>query len=121
MYIVEMETPTKTSSYTPARKDAYLRNKDAIAQTETEKKRWIEYYAKNKEAISERRKKNRALLEKRPIDETKIQRYNELMLEATALKKEVSLKKLRETLARKRQVLPTPDSPVERTPRSGTA
>ena len=91
------------STYTPARKASYERNKEKIAEKEKVKKRWLKYYADNKDAIAERRKARRAQQAKRPIDEAKIERYEELQAELKELKKEVALKKLRATLEAKRQ------------------
>jgi hypothetical protein len=107
-----METPVKTT-YTEARKRAYERNKEKIAAKEQEKKRWLKYYDENKEKIAERRKAKRAQQEKRPIDEAKIERYNQLVEEMRELKKEVALKKLRETLAKKAQTTESPAAPPE--------
>jgi len=95
------------STYTPARKAAYERNKSKIAEKEKEGKRWLKYYAENKDIIAERRKARRALVAKRPIDEEKIKRYDALQEELKELKKEVALKKLRATLEARRQ-LPAP-------------
>jgi hypothetical protein len=95
-----MEEAKKTT-YTEARKRAYERNKEKIAAKEHDKKRWLKYYEENKEKIAERRKAKRAAQPKRPVDDKKIERYNELMGELQELKKEVALKKLRETLAKK--------------------
>jgi hypothetical protein len=101
------------STYTPARKAAYERNKTKIAEKEHDAKRWLKYYADNKEAIAERRKAKRATQVKRPIDESKITRYEELQAELKELKKEVALKKLRATLAARTPGLPVslPDLP----------
>lgn len=96
-----METPKETT-YTQARKEAYERNREKIQARESEKKRWLTYYAENKEKIAERRKVKRATQEKPPIDDKKIQRYEELLEEIQKLKKEVALKRLRETLAKKK-------------------
>jgi len=96
-----METPKETT-YTQARKEAYERNREKIQARESEKKRWIQYYADNKEKISERRKARREKQEKKPVDEGKIKRYEELLEEMETLKKEVALKRLRETLAKKK-------------------
>ena len=35
----------------------YYRNREVILQREKEKKRWIKYYAENKEAVKERRQR----------------------------------------------------------------
>jgi hypothetical protein len=101
-----MET-TKQTTYTQARKEAYERNREKIQAREAEKKRWIKYYAENKEKIAERRKAKRATIEKKPVDEEKIKRYEELQAEMETLKKEVALKRLRETLAKKKAPEPT--------------
>lgn len=104
---------TSSTTYTPARKASYERNKGKIAEKEKVNKRWLKYYADNKGAIAERRKARRAQQAKRPIDETKIERYEALQNELKELKKEVALKKLRATLEAKRQPpgLPAPGSP----------
>ena len=90
------------STYTEAKKQAYLRNKEKIAEKEKEKKRWVTYYAENKEEVSTRRKQIRLKKELPPIDEDKVKRYYELMEEAKALKAEVTKKKIRETAMAKR-------------------
>lgn len=105
-----METPKQTT-YTQARKEAYERNREKIQAREGEKKRWIQYYAENKEKIAERRKARRAQEEKKPVDETKIKRYEELLEELETLKKEVALKRLRDTLAKKKTPAPEPLDP----------
>jgi hypothetical protein len=106
-----MTTPTETS-YTEARRAAYLRNKDKIAEREKTGKRWVEYYENNKEKIAERRKAKRNELKEKgiykrksravPIDESKIKRYEEIIAELEDLKKEVSRKRRQETLAKKK-------------------
>ena len=96
-----METPKETT-YTQGGVEAYERNREKIQARESEKKRWIQYYADNKEKISERRKARREKQEKKPVDEGKIKRYEELLEEMETLKKEVALKRLRETLAKKK-------------------
>jgi hypothetical protein len=102
----------KETTYTQARKEAYERNREKIQARESEKKRWISYYAENKEKIAERRKAKRATQEKKPIDEAKVKRYEELLEEMETLKKEVALKRLRETLAKKKAPAPAP-APVD--------
>jgi hypothetical protein len=82
------------------------------------------YYAKNKEAILARRKARRDALkakgEKLPrksrakdIDESKLDRYNELMAEMETLKKDVAVirkrKSIKETLKSKADKTKTPD------------
>lgn len=109
-----MEAPQQTT-YTQARKEAYERNRDKIQAREAEKKRWIKYYADNKDAIAERRKAKRAIQEKKAVDEEKIKRYEELQAEMETLKKEVALKRLRETLAKKKEV-PTIKIVLDETP-----
>ena len=86
----------KKNTYTPARKAFYDRHREEILAKEKEKKRWIEYYEKNKAKIAERRKLARKAKEPRPIDEEKIKRYEEILKELPELKKEVNLKKRRE-------------------------
>jgi vacuolar-type H+-ATPase subunit I/STV1 len=93
---------TPQTTYTPAKREAYQRNKVAIAERESDRKRWLKYYADNKEKIAERRKAKREATEKPPVDEEKIKRYEELMAEAETLKKEVALYRLRNTLAEKK-------------------
>lgn len=79
-------------SYTEARRQAYLRNKEKISNDEKDKKRWISYYQEHKDEIKERKKKQR--IEKIvPIDETKIKRYYELIEETKELYKEVLRKR----------------------------
>jgi len=99
-----MSAPPQTT-YTQAKKEAYQRNKATIAEKETENKRWLKYYADNKEKIAERRKAKRSTIEKTPVDSEKIKRYDELMAEAETLKKEVALHRLRLTLAEKKASL----------------
>lgn len=84
------------STYTEAKRQAYLRNKEKIAAAESEKKRWLVYHAENKEAISIRRKQRLLKKELPPIDEDKVKRYYELMEEAKTLQSEVTRKKKRE-------------------------
>ena len=96
-----MEAPKQTT-YTPARKQAYERNKATIAEKESENKRWLKYYADHKEEIAERRRAKRATIQKTPVDIEKLKRYDELMAEAETLKKEVALHRLRTTLAAKK-------------------
>jgi hypothetical protein len=112
-----MENTVKTT-YTPAKRLAYERNKVAIAEKESDKKRWLKYYADNKAKIAERRKAKREATEKPPVDAEKIKRYDELMAEAETLKKEVALYRLRNTLAEKKanllvapQHVPAPAAP----------
>jgi hypothetical protein len=107
---------TSSTTYTPARKASYERNKEKIAEKEKVKKRWLKYYADNKDAIAERRKARRAQQAKRPIDEAKIERYDALQAELKELKKEVALKKLRATLEAKRQPPTSPVSPLPAPP-----
>jgi hypothetical protein len=107
-----MENTTKETTYTEARREAYLRNKDKISEREKIDKRWVEYYEKNKEKIAERRKAKRKELKEKgeykrksravPIDESKIKRYDEIIAELADLKKEVSRKRRQETLAKKK-------------------
>jgi len=102
-----MEAP-KHTTYTQAKKEAYERNKEAIAAKEAENKRWLKYYADNKEKIAERRRAKRAATEKTPVDADKIKRYEELMAEAETLKKDVALHRLRNTLAAKKTLVVAP-------------
>lgn len=90
------------SSYTEAKRQAYLRNKEKIAEKEKEKKRWLTYYAENKEEVSVRRKGRQMKKELPPIDEDKVKRYYEIMEEAKILKAEVTRKKIREIALAKR-------------------
>jgi hypothetical protein len=114
-----MSTPPQTT-YTEAKKQAYQRNKVAIAEKESDRKRWLKYYADNKEKIAERRRAKREATEKTPVDAEKIKRYDELMAEAETLKKEVALYRLRNTLAEKKasllvapqHVVPPADAPA---------
>ena len=102
----------KKGTYTESKKRCYERNKLKIAEKEKDKKRWLEYYAENKEAISERRKERRLKKELPPIDEDKVRRYNELMEEAKTLKNEIRLKKIREKALARREAKKAPaDSP----------
>lgn len=100
----------KKSTYTAAAKAFYERHREEILAKEKEKKRWVEYYQKNKEKIAERRKQLRKTKPVRPIDEEKIKRYEEIMAELPELKKEVMLKKRRE------KKLPEPATPTEESP-----
>jgi hypothetical protein len=84
------------STYTEAKRQAYLRNKEKIAAAEKEKKRWLTYHAEHKEEVSVRRKQRRLKKELPPIDEEKVRRYYELMEEAKTLQSEVTRKKKRE-------------------------
>jgi len=102
-----MSAPPQTT-YTQAKKEAYQRNKATIAEKETENKRWLKYYADNKEKIAERRRAKREATQKTPVDAEKIKRYDELMAEAETLKKEVALYRLRNTLAEKKSLLVAP-------------
>jgi len=99
------------SSYTEAKKQAYLRNKEKIAEMEKSNKRWLNYHAENKEEVSIRRKERRLKKELPPIDEDKVKRYYEIMEEAKVLKAEVTRKKIRETALAKRAARSTPLPP----------
>ena len=104
--------PPKQTSYTQAKKEAYHRNKESIAEKEAANKRWWKYYADNKEKIADRRRAKRATIEKRPVDAEKIKRYEELQAEMESLKKEVALHRLRTTLAAKAAVVVAPEVPA---------
>lgn len=90
------------TTYTEAKRQAYLRNKEKIAEKEKEKKRWLTYHAEHKEEVSTRRKERRLKKELPPIDEEKVRRYYEIMEEAKVLKAEVTRKKIRDTALAKR-------------------
>jgi hypothetical protein len=63
----------KTSTYTKNCKAFYERHRDEILAREKENKRWLKYYADNKEAISQRRKERRkALKEKKKKEEAEL-------------------------------------------------
>jgi hypothetical protein len=44
----------ESSSYTPANKSYYEKNKEAIMAKEKETKRWISYYERNRETIKQK-------------------------------------------------------------------
>jgi hypothetical protein len=116
-----MEAPKQTT-YTLARKLAYERNKETIAAKESENKRWLRYYADNKEKIAERRRAKREATEKPPVDAEKIKRYEELLVEMESLKKDVMLHRLRTTLAAKKwNMLITPAGLTPAAPASPAA
>ena len=104
------------STYTEAKKQAYQRNKEKIAEKEKEKKRWLSYHAEHKEEVSTRRKQRRLKKELPPIDEDKVRRYYEIMEEAKALKAEVTRKKIRDTALAKRasRAAPPPPPPEDK-------
>jgi hypothetical protein len=104
------------STYTEAKRQAYLRNKDKIAEKEKEKKRWVTYYEQNKDEVSTRRKERRLKKELPPIDEEKVKRYYELMEEARALKAEVTRKKIRTVALAKRSARAPPPPPPPANP-----
>jgi len=77
------------------------------------KNRYAEYYAKNKEAIAERRKARREALKAagksiprksraKKIDDSKVERYNQIMAELETLKKDIAVYRRQDN---KREVL----------------
>jgi hypothetical protein len=48
------------SSYLPKHRNYYQSHRDQIMAKESEKKRWLDYYERNKEAIKERRDARKA-------------------------------------------------------------
>jgi hypothetical protein len=91
------------SSYTDAKKRYNEKHKAEIAEKEKEKKRWVSYYAENKEEISKRRKALRLAKELPRINEEQEKRYKELMAEAETLKKAITAKKIRDAAIAKRE------------------
>ena len=49
-----MSETTDMSTYTPAHQIYYMENADKILEKEKKEKRWLTYYAKNREACKER-------------------------------------------------------------------
>ena len=58
----------KNSSYTKYCKAFYERHREKILAKEKENKRWLKYYADNKEAISQRRKERRKALKEKKAE-----------------------------------------------------
>jgi hypothetical protein len=90
----------------------YQANKDEILEKEKEKKRWLDYYERNKEAVRKRNleryyKKKQATAPAPPPDDAKIERLNAILAE---------LKELVPSLVKIRRRKNSPTSVVPPTP-----
>lgn len=111
-------------SYASPAQKYYQANKDEILQKEKEKKRWLDYYERNKEAVRKRNleryyKKKESIAPPPPPDTTKLERLDAILAELKELVP--SLVKTRRRKNSPVSVAPTtpsipPESPVALAP-----